>query len=77
MATIKLRVNDKILDRVIWLLRQFKKEELEIIEEDGSFNEIRKGLQEDLKRIESDQIQYYSIEEADILLEKSIKEHEN
>jgi len=77
MATIKLRVNDQILDKVIWLLRQFKKEELEIIEQDENFDEVKKHLKQDLERIERGEMQYLSVEEADMLFEKTIREHEN
>jgi len=42
MATVKLRVSDKVLEKVLWLLGQFDADELEVIEEDEAFLETRK-----------------------------------
>ena len=37
MTTIKLRVSDKIVDNVMWLLGQFKSDDLEVIDTDSAF----------------------------------------
>jgi hypothetical protein len=77
MATLKLRVSDKILDKVIWLLRQFKKEDLEIIEESASYIQNKEMLQSEINRIERNEAKFLSIEEADVILEKTIKQNES
>ena len=76
MATIKLKVSDQILDKVLWLLGQFKSDELEIIDSDESFEEVQKHLQNELKRYESGKSKNYSIEQVDQILERTIREYE-
>ncbi|MEM7549786.1 MAG: hypothetical protein AAF363_08930 [Bacteroidota bacterium] len=77
MATLKLKVSDKILDKVLWLLGQFKSEDLEIIESEESFDKTKKYLESELERIESGSAKNFSIDEVDRILEKTIKEYES
>ena len=37
MAIIKLKVSDKIIDKVLWLLGQFKSEDLQVLKSDAQF----------------------------------------
>lgn len=53
MATLKLKVSDKILDKVMWLLGQFKSEDLKIVESDDSFEANKRYVQYELSRLES------------------------
>ena len=76
MATVKLKVNDKVLDKVIWLLRQFKQEDVEIIESDDSFEANRKYVHEELKRLEPVDSKSFTIDEVDEILENSIRQYE-
>lgn len=76
MATLKLKVSDKVLDKVIWLLQQFKHEDLEIIESDDSFKTDKKYVHEELRRLESGESKAFTIDEVDEILEKSIRQHE-
>lgn len=76
MATLKLRVSDRILDKVLWLLRQFEQDDLEIIESDNSFERNKEYVQNELRRLESGESRSYTIEEADQILENSIRQYE-
>lgn len=76
MATIKIKVSDKILDKVVWLLRQFKPEDLEILESDPNFESNKAYLDKELNRLRSGEAKTFSVEEADQILEKTIREYE-
>ncbi len=75
MTTIKLRVSNKILDKLLWLLKQFKAEDLEILDE-GSFEENQSYFQEQLARYEKGEAKTYSYDELDAILTQSIKNRE-
>lgn len=77
MATLKLKVSDKILDKVIWLLGQFKSEDLQIIESDDSFAINKSYVQNELRRLESGESKSYTIDEVDEILEHSIRQYES
>lgn len=77
MATVKLRVSDKVLDKVLWLLGQFDADELEVIEEDETFLQTRKVLHERAAQLEKGEVKTYSIEEVDAVLEETIRKHED
>ena len=72
---LKLRVSDKIVDKVIWLLKQFKKDELEIIEENDSSANASE-LKAALARVEKGEALYYTVEEADSVFENTIRKNE-
>lgn len=76
MATIKIKVSDKIVEKVLWLLSQFNSNELEILESDVSFEGNKSYLQEQLNRLQSADSKKYTLEEAEEKLERIIKKHE-
>ena len=76
MATLKLKVNDRVLDKVVSLLRQFKQEDVEIIESEDSSEADRKHVHEELRRLESGESKSYTIDEVDEILENSIRQYE-
>jgi len=76
MATITLKVSDKILDKVLWLLRQFNSEDLQVIENNEQFEEDKIHAQKELQRLESGESKSYSVDELEVLLEKTIRQHE-
>ena len=75
MTTIKLKVSDKVLDKLLWFLKQFKSEDVEIIKGD-SFEEDQNYLHEQLLRYEKGEAKTYSLEELDLILNQSIKNRE-
>tara|TARA_R110002072_G_scaffold171681_1_gene325357 strand:- start:1090 stop:1323 length:234 start_codon:yes stop_codon:yes gene_type:complete len=76
MATVKLRVSDKILEKVLWLLGQFDEEDLQIITDDEEFLAQKKYLQEQAYRLDKGEAKTYTIEEARVILEKTVRKHE-
>jgi hypothetical protein len=77
MHTIRLKVNDKIYDKLMWLLSKFSKDEIEIDVENSIFTADQKYLEKELKEIISGEAKFIGVEEAEERLEKSIKQHEN
>lgn len=80
METIKLEVSRKIYDNLVWLLHQFRPEDLKIIEErkkDQKFTQDKKYLDEQLALIDSGKAKFISIEEMEEMLEKTLKEYES
>jgi IS1 family transposase len=76
MATIKLRVSEKVLDKVMWLLHQFKAEDVEVIENDD-FEIQKRSVQREYDRMANGQFKTYTVEEADAILEKTIRRYED
>ena len=76
MQTIRLRVNDKIYDRLMWLLERFNKEEIQVIRENDEFVSVREYLTKELEKIENGTAKFVSIDELDNELETTIKKHE-
>jgi hypothetical protein len=44
MHTLKLKIDDKVYDKLIWLLGKFTKDEVEIIMDESSFSEKKSIL---------------------------------
>ena len=76
MHTIRLKISDKIYDKIIWLLSKFNKDEVEVITESPEFSENKKYLEEELREIKEGNTEFLSLEEAEQRLEKVIKKHE-
>ena len=76
MHTIRLKISDKIYDKIIWLLSKFNKDEVEVITESHEFTENKKYLEQELKEIKEGKAKFLSFEEAEERLEKVIKKHE-
>lgn len=77
MATLKLKISDRILDKVLWLLGQFKSEDVEIIQDEESTEENRRYVRESLQKLEQGKSRVYSMEALDDMLEKTIKAYED
>jgi endo-alpha-1,4-polygalactosaminidase (GH114 family) len=77
MATLKLKISDRILDKVLWLLGQFKSEDVEIIQDEESTEENRRYVRETLQKLEQGKSRVYSMEALDDMLEKTIKAYED
>ena len=77
MRTIQLKINDKVYDRILWLLSKFNKEEVEIISVDQDFSENQEYLQKELNEIESGKAKFYSQDEIDKRLDQVIEKYEN
>jgi len=72
MQTIKLRINDRIYDRLLGILSKFNKGEIEIIPEDAEFLKNQKHLESELNEMVQGIASYIDIEEAEKRLEAII-----
>jgi hypothetical protein len=77
MTTIKLKVSDKILDKVLGLLSQFNGEDLLIIKNDENFIQNQEILVKELERVELGIGKTYSMDQTDDILEKVINKYES
>ncbi|MBP0903242.1 hypothetical protein ACFSKN_14825 [Mariniflexile gromovii] len=75
METIKLQVSRKIYTKLLWLLSQFKSEDLKII--DDSESSVIEYLNSELKSIDSGNAEFLSLEELDAVMEERIIKYEN
>jgi hypothetical protein len=77
MHTVILRVNDKIYDKLLWLLGKFNKDEVEIIPEASDFARNQKYLAGELDEILKGKATFIEMDEVEQRLENVIKKHEN
>lgn len=77
MHTLRLRVNDRVYDKFIWLLSKFNKDEIEIIPETNDFTKNQKYLAGELNEILNGKAKFIEMEEAEERLENIIKKNEN
>ena len=77
MHTLKLKINDQVYDKLIWLLGKFNKDEVEIIMDESNFIETKKYLDAELDEITSGKAKFFTINEAEQRLENLIKKHED
>lgn len=77
MQTIKLRINDKIYDKLMGLLSNFKRAGLEIIPENAEFIKNQKYLTAELKGIKEGKATFVDIEEAEERLANIIHKNGN
>jgi hypothetical protein len=76
MATIRLQISEKVLDKVLWLLGHFSKDEVEIIEEDLAFIEQKEFVQKELERMDKGEVDFVSMEEMNNQVRALISKHE-
>jgi hypothetical protein len=77
MHTIKLKIEDNVYDKLIWLLSKFTKDEVEIILEESSFTEQKKYLETELDEILKDKAEFLSVNETEQRLENLLRKHED
>jgi tRNA 2-selenouridine synthase SelU len=77
MHSVKLIIDDKIYDKLLWLLGKFNKDELEIVIEDSNLQENKKYLEAELKEVAEGNASFYSLNEVEQKLDKIIRKHED
>ncbi len=77
MQTIKLRINDSVYERIIWLLGKFNKDEVEIIPEDAAFRETQIYLETKLHEIMQGKADFVDLDIANERPEKIIRKNED
>lgn len=74
MKTIELKVNKKIYDKLIWLLGQFKSEDLIIIDKKSK---DKNYLNNQLNEIDNGDAEFLTLDQLDLMLDERIKKHED
>ena len=77
MHSVKLKIDDKIYDNLLWLLSKFSRDELEIVIEDTNIQEHKLYLEAELKEVMEGNAKFYSMKEVDERLNKIIKKNEH
>lgn len=77
MATLTLHVKDSILEKVLWLLGQFDRAEVEVMGEDVEFHAQRKLLHEQMELYRKGELKTYTTEEVEAHMDNVLKEYEN
>ena len=70
METIRIQFQPNLKSKILELLSSFSENEIQIIQEDPSFEKNKRNLEEELKNIESGKSKCISIEELDLVMEK-------
>ncbi len=76
MRTIKIRIDDKVFKHFMWFLQRFKKDEIQVINEDDAYLSVKEYLSGELDILEQGQAEYIGIEQLDAELENTIGKHE-
>lgn len=77
METIRIQFEPKIKAKILELLKIFSNEELQIIQEDPSFEQNKEKLTNELAKIENGTATYTTFEELNLVLEKRISSYED
>jgi len=74
METIHLRINSKVYDHVMWLLKQFDANDVEIVSEE--FLKNKAELEETLRLSDAGELKYYTIDEAEKMADELLAKKE-
>lgn len=77
MHTVRLRVNDKVYNKLIGLLGKFSKDEVEVIPETNDFIMNQKYLYGELKEILNGKAKFLEMDEVEQRLENIVRKNEN
>lgn len=77
METIRIQFEPSIKTKILELLKTFSKDELQIIQEDPSFEENKERLSRELAKIENGTAIYTTLEDLNLVLEKRISSYED
>jgi hypothetical protein len=74
MKTIELKVNKKIYDKLMWLLGQFKPDDLIIID---IKSKNKNYLNNQLNKMDNGDAEFFSLDQLDLMFDERIKKHED
>jgi len=77
MAIVRININDKVLDKVMWLLGQFSKEDVEIIQENDVYLRNKTEVLSELEKVKANKAEYISVDELETEIQKVIAANEN
>jgi hypothetical protein len=60
----------------MWFLERFRKDEIQIIDEDKKFHSVKDYLSKELNELEAGKSDFITLDELDTELEKTIRKHE-
>lgn len=75
METITQHFNQKIKKKLLEVLEVFSKNELQIVEENTEFEKVKNEVHKDYEYILQKDAAFYSIDEVEKMLDKSIKDN--
>jgi hypothetical protein len=73
MQTVKLRIHESVYNQLMWLLKRFSKNEIEVIKETDEFISVQEYLTEELKTIETGEAEFINLDQLNRELESTIK----
>ncbi len=77
METIRISCDSNVKTKILKLLADFSSSEYEILNEDSTFNENQENLKKTFTSIENNSATFFTMEEVDTVLERTITSHEN
>lgn len=77
METIRIDCEPKIKSKILEFLNNFSSKDYKIITEDQSFINDKKKLEDTLEKMSNGSAEYFSIDELDNYLEKTISKYED
>jgi hypothetical protein len=76
MQTIRLRVSDKLYNKLLSLLSRFSEKDIQVITENEEFLSIHQYLKKELGWIESGDAEFIEVDQLEQELEATIRKHE-
>lgn len=73
MQTLKLRVSDRMYDKLMQVFIQMDPSEVEVLDQDASFEASRKYLHTELQEILEGKATFHSLDELDKNLDKMLE----
>jgi len=77
IRAIKLLISDEAYDQFMKLLEKFRKDQIEVVADEKSFQEAKSYLNEELKEINEGKASWHTLEEAEKKLDDDIRKHED
>ncbi len=77
MQTIRLKVNDNILQNLFWFLDRFNSDEIQILNESNEFLSVQQYLEDELLAMEGGGREFIGMDELEQDLENSIRKYED
>jgi hypothetical protein len=77
MESIRLEFQPNIKAKILELLSSFSSEELTIVQEDPDFDENKRKLELSFTKIKNGTARFYTLEEVDAYLEKTLSKYED
>lgn len=77
METLQINYQPSIKEKLMDFLNSFESNEVEIVQENSSFEKTKKRVQESYRKLKNRETILYDIDELDGFLNKTISEYEN